>query len=263
MIRGGCQGGGRGPTTSTGQQASCLYVGTVSHRRARPEREFHHPLAMVYVDLDELPDLLGGRFLRRWPGLLRFCRSDYHGDPRRGLGDAVRDTVERETGLRPGGPVRLLTNLRSLGHCFNPVSFYYCFGDPGADSGERLLAVLAEVTNTPWGERHAYVLQAGAGRFDKRLHVSPFMPMRQIYSCHAAPPAEHLSVSIESYEADQWEFRAALLMRRVELTPATVRRITARYPFATLRTVALIYGHALSLRLSGVRTHAHPNAGAT
>ncbi len=59
--------------------------------------------------------------------------------------------------------MRLLTNLRSLGRCFNPVSFYYCFGNSGDDSGERLLAVLAEVTNTPWGERHAYVIAGGAG----------------------------------------------------------------------------------------------------
>ena len=51
--------------------------------------------------------------------------------------------------------MRLLTNLRYLGRGFNPVSFYYCY-DRGRESVE---AVIAEVTNIPWGERHAYVVE--------------------------------------------------------------------------------------------------------
>ena len=80
------------------------------------------------------------------------------------LADAVRDLVEERTGARPAGPIRLLTHLRSFGHCFNPVSFYYCF-DP---AGERVEAVVAEVTNTPWGERHAYVLERARRRRAER-----------------------------------------------------------------------------------------------
>lgn len=242
--------------TGTGAppRASCLYLGTLTHQRDEPRRAFRHGLAMAYIDLDELPTLLGGRLLRRSPGLLRFRRSDYHGDPRLGLAEAVRATVERETGIRPAGPVRLLTNLRTLGHCFNPVSFYYCFDA----AGERLQAVMAEVTNTPWGERQAYVMAGEGGRFQKRMHVSPFMPMDQSYVCRAAVPGRRLTVTIENHRAGHREFAAALTMQRLELTPAGVRRVNARYPFATLRTLALIYGHALSLRLAGVRTHPHP-----
>lgn len=237
--------------------ASCLFEGTLIHRRRRPDRQFHHRLAMAYVDLAELPTLLGGRLLRGSPGLLRFRRSDYHGAASVDLTEAVRDTVERELGARPHGPVRLLTNLRSFGLCFNPVSFYYCFDE----AGERLQAVLAEVTNTPWGERHSYVVPGGSGRMQKRLHVSPFMPMDQAYTFAAAAPTERLTVTIENHRAQQREFVAALAMERVELTPAAVRRVSARYPFATLRTLALIYGHALSLRVAGVRPFPHPEGG--
>ena len=53
------------------------------------------------------------------------------------------------------GPIRLLTHLRYFGHCFNPVSFYYCFND----SDEKVEAIMAEVTNTPWKERYAYVIE--------------------------------------------------------------------------------------------------------
>lgn len=209
---------------------------------------------MAYVDLDELPDLLSGRLLRGSPGLLRFRRSDYHGDPGVDLATAVRDTVARELGSRPVGPVRVLTTLSSFGLCFNPVSFYYCFDA----SGERLHAVLAEVTNTPWRERHAYVLAGGAGRLEKQLHVSPFMPMDQAYVFTAEPPAERLCVAIESRTQSQREFVASLAMERVELTSAAVRRMSARYPLSTLRTLALIYGHAFGLRVSGVRAYSHP-----
>ena len=170
--------------------ASCLYEGTIRHRRLEPRREFTHRLALAYVDLDELPNLLGGRLVARRPGLARFRRRDYLGDADVPLNSAVRDVVEQQTGARPEGPIRLLTQLRSLGHCFNPVSFYYCF-DRG---GERLRAVVAEVTNTPWGERHRYVIEGNGsalltGRFAKAMHVSPFMGMDHHYEARAAIPA--------------------------------------------------------------------------
>ena len=122
--------------------ASCLYEGVVAHRRTQPARDFRHPLTMAYIDLDELPELLGGRLLRSSPGLMRFRRADYHGDAGVALADAVRDTVADLGGGRPAGPIRLLTHLRSLGHCFNPVSFCYCFDQ----AGRELDAVLLEVT---------------------------------------------------------------------------------------------------------------------
>jgi DUF1365 family protein len=238
---------------------SCLYLGTVRHRRLAPERDFRHRLALAYIDLEELPELLGGRLLLRYPGLVRFRRSDYLGDPRVRLDRAVRDAVEAQTGVRPLGPVRVLTHLRSFGHCFNPVSFYYCFE---AD-GERLQAVVAEVTNTPWGERHAYVISGGVGSFEKLLHVSPFMPMDHVYSARAMAPGRHLSASIENHSRVGGEklFEASLALERRELTPASLRRVTLRYPLATVRVLGLIYAHALLLRLAGVRPFPHPRGG--
>ncbi|MDA8067455.1 MAG: DUF1365 domain-containing protein [Actinomycetota bacterium] len=234
--------------------ASCLYEGVVAHRRTQPARDFRHPLTMAYIDLDELPELLGGRLLRSSPGLMRFRRADYHGDAGVALADAVRDTVADLGGGRPAGPIRLLTHLRSLGHCFNPVSFYYCFDQ----AGRELDAVLLEVTNTPWGERQAYVASASQAEFEKLMHVSPFMPMHQVYSCRLQVPGNELSVVIESGSAGQREFVASLHMRRAELTDRAVRHTVARYPFATIRVLALIYGHALGLKLAGVRSYPHP-----
>ena len=245
--------------------ASCIYEGTIHHSRAQPRRAFRHPLALCYLDLEELPELLGGRLVSPRPGALRFRRDDYYGARGVALQEAVRDVIQVHTGSRPRGPVRLLTQLRSFGHCFNPVSFYYCF----ESSGERLAAVLAEVTNTPWGERHAYVLSPGAaapadpggalvGSFAKALHVSPFMGMEQTYECRATVPAKQLSVRITSREDRERVFAATLTLRRRELTRAAVRRLSLRYPFATVRVLGLIYMHALGLRLAGARVFAHP-----
>jgi hypothetical protein len=246
--------------------ASALYEGSVRHRRHdAPPRALRHRLALAYLDLDELPTLLGGRLLRARPGYLRFRRRDYHGDPARPLAEAVRDTVAARTGTRPAGPVRMLAQLRTAGLCFNPIALYYCFADPAA---ERLHSVLAEVTNTPWRERHAYVLAPPAhqapgavlrGELPKALHVSPFQGIdHHRYVWRLTAPAETLSLHIESRRHDDPVFDATLALRRRALTRAALARTSARHPLATLRVLALIYAHGAALALAGARRHPHP-----
>ncbi len=235
---------------------SAVYAGTVRHRRFAEHRHaFVHRVAYAYLDLEELPRLLGGRLVRSRPGLVRFRRRDYlGGDGPAPLADAVRDLVQTRTGARPEGPVRLLTTLRTFGVCFNPISLYYCF-----DAREQLRAVVAEVTNTPWGERHAYVVDGtGAGAaLDKAMHVSPFMPMEQSYVLRVPAPAGTLSVHVESGRDGERAFDATLHLHRRPLGTRALLRAPA------LRTLALIYGHALGLWARRVGYHPHPRAGAT
>ena len=243
--------------------ASCLYVGTIRHRRAEPRREFRHRLTLAYVDLEELPRLLDGRLLAPGPGALRFRRRDYLGGRELPLAAAVAQRLAELGAPEPRGPIRLLTQLRSWGMCFNPVSFYYCF----AQDGKTLQTVLAEVTNTPWGERHSYAVAPAPdgsrllrGTFDKQLHVSPFMGMDHVYETRATTPAQTLSVHIESRRGEQKAFDATLAMERRELTAASARAVTLRYPLATARVLALIYGHAVALKLAGARVYPHPGS---
>ena len=153
--------------------------------------QFRYRLFLMYLDLDELPGVLDPYPLlsARRPAPARFRRADFMGDPARPLAECARDAVEAETGAAPAGPVRLLANLRYLGHAFNPVSFYYCFDR----AGERVEAVVADVNNIPWGERHPYVLARGeregpvlSDELDKALHVSPLMGMDQTYAFRAS-----------------------------------------------------------------------------
>ena len=146
----------------------------------------------------------------------------------------------------PIASVKLLTMPRSLGVGFNPVSFYYCF-----DEAHALTHLVAEVTNTPWGERHAYVLPGGQGAADKALHVSPFMGMEHAYEVRASVPGETLAVHIESRRAGVLAFDATLNLRR---RPFSRRRLAG----ASIRTLALIYAHAIALKVKGAPYFPHP-----
>jgi uncharacterized protein len=252
---------------------SCLYVGSVRHRRhLEVEDEFRHRLFMVYLDLDELPGLFDRRWLwsARRPAIAWFRRADHLGDPRTPLPEAVRALVCERTGARPEGPIGLLTHLRYFGHCFNPVSFYYCHERPGG----RVSAVVAHVTNTPWGESHSYVMPVTEtadrgtvtlieGHVRKQLHVSPLMGMEHTYHWRLSEPGERLSVQINSLDGEgHTVFDATLGLRRREMTAVAMRGALLRHPLLTARIVASIYGHALRLRVRGASWFPHPEGGA-
>jgi hypothetical protein len=247
---------------------SAIYEGWVRHRRSTPrEHAFRYRMFQLYLDLDELPNL----FKKRWfwsldrRNLAQIRRADYFGDPTIPLDTAVRDRVEAETGQRPTGPIRLLTHGRYFGVVMNPVSFYYGF----ADDGETLQWILAEITNTPWAERHAYLLPVSAadprGRalhwaFDKEFHVSPFIPMDRRYRWAFTVPDESLHVHMDVVDGASREFDATLTLERRPFNANTLASSLARYPFLTIKVAAAIYWQAVRLWLKRIQFHAHPRS---
>jgi len=253
---------------SDGQLASCIYEGTIDHCRFAPtSHSFRYELFMMYLDLDELPRLFEKRWLwsitRAAPA--RFRRSDYPGDPCDPLDHSIRTLVENETGVRPSGPIRLLTHLRYFGYGFNPASFFYCFDRTGL----RVDAVAVHVTNTPWGESHTYVVtpEPAASRADddavvatraKQLHVSPFLPMDLAHEFRFSLPGSALDVRMVDRRGRKRVFSAHLELRRREINTRSLAAILVRHPAMTLRVIAGIYAQALRLYWKRVPFHPHP-----
>jgi DUF1365 family protein len=171
--------------------------------------------------------------------------------------------VERQSGTRPAGPIRLLTHLRYFGYVMNPVSFYYIYDD----SDSQVETIVAEVNNTPWDERHPYVLSTdrdeGAGskkryRLNKEFHVSPFLDMDMKYDWRFTEPSQRLVVHMENYAAEGKVFDATLVMRREEVTSTSLTSVLLRFPFMTARVVGGIYWQAMRLYLKRTPFYTHP-----
>lgn len=245
---------------------SCVYEGTVRHRRFAPAyHAFRYKVFMMYLDLGELSDLFRERWL--WshvrPNVAWFCRKDHLGDPQISLDHSVRDLVETKTGRRPSGPIRLLTHLRYFGYGFNPVSFYYCFDTTDA----FVETMVAEVTNTPWGEQHCYVLgeslDEGTGgrhryRFNKLFHVSPFMDMDADYDWRFSTPGHGLTVHMDNLRKGGKFFDATMVLRRRDISGGSLARVLVQYPLMTTKVIGAIHWQAVRLWLKGCPFYPHP-----
>jgi DUF1365 family protein len=245
---------------------SAVYEGTVRHRRFEPvKNEFKYSLYMMYLDLDELPEVFRGctfwsvdRF-----NMAYFRRKDYLGSSETSLDESVCSLVEERTGRRPQGPIRILTHLRYFGHCYNPVSFYYCYDK----KDQNVDTIIAEITNTPWRERHCYVLSPEMNehsgqwkryRFAKNFHVSPFIDMNVNYDWRFSKPGKRIQVHMEDFVGDSKIFDATLSLKRKPINKSNLSRVLMRYPLMTVQVLAKIHWQAFRLWRKGAPFYVHP-----
>jgi DUF1365 family protein len=220
---------------------------------------------MFYLDLGELDGLLPHSKL--WnieeAALFRFCRSDYMGPSDVSLDRSVREAVAQKTGVYPRGPIRMLTHVRQLGYVYNPVTFYYCFDE----SDQHVEVFIADITNTPWHERFAYIMTEDMDegrsiwhryRLQKTFHVSPFMAMNQLYDWRFAEPGDRIVVYFRNWAHDQPYFDASLVLERRPFSRQTLRAAFMRQPLMTAKVPAAIYWQALRLWLRRTPFHPHP-----
>ena len=243
-----------------------IYTGTVRHRRYTPfESEFSYPVFMLYLDINDLENVINKSIF--WninkPAVVSFNRKDFHGTEEVDLDTAVRNTVENKVGSRPEGKIRMLAHLRYFGYCFNPVTFYYCFNR----NDDSVDYILAEVTNTPWKERHAYVLSSSQESdkseirlsMEKELHVSPFWGMDHMYDWVFSSPKDKLNVLMKNFKDGKHVFDASLSMDRTEMTKRNLLKSVFRFPFMTIKVVFWIHFQAFILWLRGATFYTHPS----
>lgn len=261
--------------TNEHELKSALYTGWVEHKRFTPTRHsFRYQVFMCYLDLSEIDRVLAlsplwstSRF-----ALARFRRQDYFDAGNDDLQSAIRNKIDSMLGIKLDGPIRMLTNLRYFGFIINPLTIYYCF-----DKSDKLQALLLEVTNTPWGERHHYAIASNPElplhrtSFPKNLHVSPFHPMNIMYDWLSNTPGEQLDVfmnnrimnnrtleSNRNEEIQETVFNAHLRLERVAISGSALNKVLLVYPFMTLKVLASIYWQALKLFIKGNPLYSHP-----
>ena len=259
---------------------SAVYEGTIRHRRFVPVKNaFKYKLYMLYLDLDEVEDLFGNKWFSGFNqfNLVSFMRKDYFQPNNINLKQAIVKEVVKYANsngvkLPDINKVCVLTHARYFNIIFNPVSFYYCFDNKG-----NLQAVLSEITNTPWGERHHYILLANNSttdiehtkigdkhhrfNFDKQFHVSPFNPMDMTYHWVLSAPEERLHIHMDNtveHQGQEKHFDATLVMNKREWN-AYFPKSVIQYPFMTVKVIAGIYWQAMKLWLKKAPFYDHPN----
>ncbi|XOZ34162.1 DUF1365 domain-containing protein [Halomonadaceae bacterium KBTZ08] len=254
--------------------ASQFLEGSIRHRRVTPVRhDFSYPIGLYAIHLaewDDLPALHSAVSTRRL-NRVWFRRRDYFQPGNGSLDGAVRRHVELATGERPHGPIELVTHPRYWGWLFNPVSFYFCYPEnPHQAANPVPDAILAQITNTPWHQRHTYVLSGGAitetgsgwrsrrYRFAKQFHVSPFNPMEQDYEWLFSFHPERLHVHMNVRGAEGKVFDATLATKRQCLTRDTLRYALKRFPAETIKASLGIHLNAFRLWRKGAVFHDHP-----
>ena len=228
-----------------------LYQGSVVHHRLKPKNHrFQYNVNYFFFDLSKPSDLI------TIPWILTFRPKNYLTEMQ------AREELTKHFGMAAAEvkSIFILTQLSYFGFCFNPVSFYYCYG-----KNNKLLFILSLTTNTPWGEKHVNCFDfekfQGEFHFAKEFHVSPFMPMEIDYTWNFNNPHEHILITMQNKNAGETNsfFSAQMNLKSQKLTHKNVYLSLINFPLMSFRTIVGIYWQALVLYLKKVPFYAHPH----
>jgi uncharacterized protein len=222
---------------------------TVSHRRTRPvDYSFEHRTTAWLVDA-AAPDAAIPRWLR---GVLAIRSTDHLEAGDAPLLEKVRSTISQHDLAWSAARVQVLTNARTAGHVFDPLTTYFCF-----DADDRLEGILAEVHNT-YGGRHVYLLTATGAEtqpmavrtaVEKTFYVSPFFAVEGRYDIRGRLTDTTVAVSISLTQGGERVFTGAVQGHLSPATRSAVVRAWLRDPLASQRVTALIRWHGIRLWL--------------
>lgn len=240
---------------------SCFYFGEVKHHRLKPKAHFFkYKTFMAFINLDELGSIFKGIpfWSDRRRALAYFKRSDYLRPTDISLKSIIRKHIYQQENYEHKGPIYMLTNLRMFGLCYNPVTFYYCM----SEDNNTLEFVYSEITNTPWHERHQYLVDcrgAKSERFEKCFHVSPFMPMNLMYEWHFKKPSKTLSIQMDLFKNERI-FRATLHLKKAPINKFYGLLFLFKYGLMNYKVFAGIYWQAFCLYLKKLTFYPNPRS---
>jgi uncharacterized protein len=235
--------------------ASCLYEGTIVHKRLAPRQHaFSYRVFTLCLDVDEI-DLLDRHlrlFSRNRRNLIGLRDADLGSEGAEPVADKARRLLD-QCGLGScGARIELVCYPRLLGYVFNPLSVYFCRDVSGAVG-----AVIYEVTNTV-GERKSYVIPANAAAASisqtcaKEMYVSPFTGASGHYGFHCIAPSDRIVIGVNFREAGQPVLKTHFRGERRPLTDSAIAGVVARHPLMTLKVTGAIHFEALRLWAKGV-----------
>ncbi len=233
---------------------SGIYQGVVRHRRFLPHyREFSYQFSLYGIDVDEIDTLTKQHqlFGTRWYNPIRFCEKDYVKSELGNLKQRITNKVSSLGGQWNGSKVIMLAQCRSLGLYFSPINLYYCMDDDG-----QCRLMLAEVSNTPWNERHYYLVHITDSQpMAKEFHVSPFMPINMNYHWRVKPIGQKAFVHLENHEQEaggQKVFDATMALTKKPMSTLGLVKTWLSLPFAVIKVMALIYWQAFKIIIQGI-----------
>lgn len=234
---------------------SGLYQGSVTHRRFSPRKNsFTYQIAMLGIDLDELEDVIDQHWLlgKNWFNPIRFFEKDYLKNDPGTLRQRIENKVAKLGGDWDGTRVLMLAQCRCLGIYFSPINLYYCFEQSG-----NCKYMLAEVSNTPWNQRHYYLVDMKSSELTpKEFHVSPFMTLDMQYRWRLTTPGQNIKVNIDNISSkhglenglkNEKLFDVAMRLNKKKITTIELGKSWITLPFSVIKVLSLIYWQALKL----------------
>ncbi|NRD74260.1 DUF1365 domain-containing protein [Shewanella sp. VB17] len=235
---------------------SGIYHGKIYHRRqGKFEHEFTYPIYMMAIDIDEQQQVLTKShiFGGNWFNPIRFCEKDYIRSEPLVLKQRIVNKVESLGGKPCTGRILMLVQCRCFGIYFSPINFYFCY-----DQDDICQYMLAEVSNTPWDQRHYYLIEMGGSMItDKAFHVSPFMEMDMCYHWYITPPQDKAFVRIENHKEGK-QFEASLALHKRAINRKNLLNTWLSLPVMSVKIVFGIYWQALKLVLKKIPFISHP-----
>lgn len=241
---------------------SYLYVGNIFHRRFSPKKHsFSYSLYMLAIDVSDIENQSNnfGILGCSWYHPLHFVEKDYlRGEPN-SLRQRITNKIHLLNGYSDIDRVLMLVQVRCFGIYFSPANFYFCY-----DSTGKCTQMLAEVSNTPWNERHYYLVDLITKKEKmnkKSFQVSPFLDLDMSYFWHVKPPCNSnnkLIITIENKRINCEEnvtekvFDASLVLNKQPLTKKNLSKVWCHFPIMTIKIVSSIYWQALRILMKRI-----------